>query len=777
MRFATRRALLCLLLPVGLLAPTSAEPPGPEPQIVNGLPSTNWPSVAALNAGGSFCSATFIGCRTVLTAAHCVCDPGGTGPACPDGTFLPDPAEVLWVFLQHESDDFIVESVRVAPGYQFGVSSDVAVLKLSDSMRSIRPAPINTSSAPDFGTAGTIVGWGRTTSGGYDDAGVKRVGAVNTGGCAGSGVPDATHVCWSLQPPVGPPGTDSTICFGDSGGPLFVDLEAGSAVAGVHSGGVGLCQVNDVSFAADVYVDHSWIQSQDFADQANAACGDGPQVGDPEVTTQGFDGTAISQVSHSLSVPPGTKELRVSLNAEFGFDNDFDLYIRFGSPPTVSIFDCASAYLGSTEECRIVDPSPGTWHILVNVTSGGPGDYQVVGTMLPENPAPPVLALGDVVVADFVFRGELFQLDRASGDRAITSASLRGSGPELIFPEDVMSDLDGSILVTNVAARSLVRADPATGDRSVVSGCVDAACTSQVGSGPEFLNPRLITRDDDDGSFLVTDRSENTVCAVVRVDPTSGDRIVVSGCTDAACSSQVGSGPSMERVFGIEVEQSGDILVADTLALLRIDAVNGNRSVLSGCADPSCTVEVGTGPSFGEPIGVGIEASGDVLLTDSSENSTFSALFRVDPSTGARTIVSGCANPECSSVIGAGPNFIKAWGIAFEADGDPLITDRGLDAVLHVDPTTGDRTVVSGCLDASCAAAAGSGTLLSEPLGIAVVPEPSGWLSLGAGLSFLAFLSRRRPFPSDPNRNGTGLGSRGRYLSRPHFQDKPAGSS
>jgi streptogramin lyase len=649
--------------------------------------------------------------------------------------------------LQNERYFLFVESIRVAPGYQFAVSGDVAVLKLSDPMRSIRPSPINTLFPPAFGTAGTIVGLGRTTSGGADDAGVKRVGAITTGSCAGADVPDSTHVCWSLQPPVGPPGTDSTVCFGDSGGPLFADLGAGLAVAGVHSGAVGACEVNDVSFATDVYVERSWIQSEDAADLANTGCGDGAQVGDPEVITQGFDGSVSSQVFHAFSVPSGAKELRVALNAEFGPGNDFDLYVRFGSPPTLSTFDCASTFSGSSEFCAFTDPAMGIWHVLVNVSSGGPGDYQVTATMLPENPAPPVLAVGDVVVAEYLFWGELSQLGRASGDRATTSASLRGSGPDLIAPEGVMFDADDSLLVTNVGAESLLRVDPSTGDRSVVSGCVDATCTSQVGSGPGFLGPRLITRDDD-GSLLITDRSENTVCAVVRVDPTSGDRTLVSGCTDLACSSQVGTGPTMERAFGIEVEASGGILVADTLAVLWIDPVSGNRSVLSGCADPSCTVEIGAGPSFGAPIGVEIEAGGDILVTDSAEGSAFRAIFRVDPSTGARTIVSGCANPTCSSVIGAGPNFDKVWGIAFEDDGDLLVTDRGLDAVFHVDPTTGDRTVVSGCIDATCASVAGSGTLLSEPLGIAVLPEPSGWLSLGTGLAFLALVGRRRTSPA-----------------------------
>jgi hypothetical protein len=486
-----------------------------------------------------------------------------------------------------------------------------------------------------------------------------------------------------------------------------------------------------------------WIASERGADQQAGACGDGAQVGDPQVATNDFEGTLADQVLHSFAVPSGTKELRVALNAVIGAPpNDFDLYVRFGSPPTLASFDCAPRRIGSLESCEFSDPATGTWYALVDSFAGGPGDYQLNATLLPENPAPAPLTTDDVVVADFdAF--ELSSLDRASGDRAVVSASLRGSGLELRYPEDALALPGGSILVTNVGIPALLRIDPATGERAVVSGCTDAACTSQVGSGPGFLGPRFLARAAG-GWLVLTDRVGLSVSAVVRVDPSNGERTLVSGCADALCSSQRGTGPSFGRIYGIAVEPGGAILVADTRALLRIDPASGNRNVLSGCADPGCTVVVGSGPPFGEPVGVAREVGGGILVTASSDFSEFTALFRVDPASGARSVLSGCADPTCSSQVGAGPAFGKVFGIALEADGDPLVSDRSLDAVFHVDAATGDRNVVSGCADAGCAPAIGNGTLQSEPLGLTPVPEPDAWLSLTAGLAFLALAGRRR---------------------------------
>jgi hypothetical protein len=359
-------------------------PGEPTPQIVNGLPSNDWPSVASLigrSTGRVVCTATLIGCSTALTAAHCVCEGGGPGPACPDGTHEIDPADYV-LFLQH--DEFLdIGSIEVHPSYAFGVRSDVALLVLSESTNGIRPSEINATQEVPFGTTGTLVGFG-VTDGNGSDSGIKRVGTVTTGSCAGAGVPESTHVCWTFDDPIGPPGDDSNTCFGDSGGPLFADLGSGLEVAGVTSGGLASdCQPLDESFDADVYEDRTWMLDTGGADLGNPTCGTLPQVGDPGTTVFSFDGqlsAAAPEAFHSFAVPAGTQVLRVSLNGEDGVSNDFDLYVRQGAPPTTSVFDCRSAFAGNPEFCEIASPQAGTWHVMARRFSGA-GAYQVTATM------------------------------------------------------------------------------------------------------------------------------------------------------------------------------------------------------------------------------------------------------------------------------------------------------------------------------------------------------------------------------------------------------------
>jgi hypothetical protein len=729
----------CVLLFLGLALPAQAQI---EPNIVAGTATSDWPSVGSLDTGSGTCTATLIGCRTVLTAAHCICDPAGTGAACPDGTNLLDPADYL-VYFHHAGDQdpfspsfgvFPVSDVQVAPTYQFGVSSDLALLELAFPVRGIRPAPFNTLVSPPDGTGATIVGFG-TTSDVAADSGVKREGTATTGSCVPAGVPDATHVCWSSLP--------STTCLGDSGGPLFADVGAGTTVAGVHSGGADLCVAGDVAYDADVFVDRTWIDSAGGADLDVTSCGDGPQVGDAQVMTDSFNGVVTTAANHTVSVAAGTKMLRVALNAELGTaPNDFDLLLRFNAPPTPGNNDCFPALLGSFEYCEIADPTPGTWHIRVDVFSGGPGEYQVEATQLPENPAPPALESGDLIVTDFS-SWELMQVDATTGERWILSSQLRGSGPMLAAPEGMRVASDGALIVANLSDRSLLEVDATTGDRTVISGCTDFSCASPVGSGPDFLGPRFVAFESN-GDIVITDREEPGVTAVVRVVPGSGNRSIVSGCVDAACSSVKGTGPNLDTPFGIVVDANDDIIVTDSFGLLKIDPGTGNRTVLSGCTDASCTGTIGSGPDFGRPRELEI-ADGDFVLADGDPDAPpFRAVFHVDAATGARTILSGCSNAACSGTIGTGPLFSEGIiGLEVEAGGDLLVSDSEQEALFRVDPSSGNRTLLSGCVDASCSSVMGAGTHFTTPLSIAL-PEPDAELGLAAGIVLLGVLRRWR---------------------------------
>jgi trypsin len=285
----TRLLALAFLLVTLSQERTAATESSPElpGEIVNGITTQDQPTTGALLLdGGQICSGTLIGCHTFLTAAHCVCD-NGSFASC--GTPVPADYDV---YLQH-GGLFGVSAIDVNPSYVFGVAGDVAVITLDDEVDGVPPTPINTSASPVFGTIGTIAGFGLTEGGG-GDTGMLRQGSVVTASCAGS-VPQPAHVCWEFTAPVGPLGTDSNTCSGDSGGPLFVDFGSGPVVAGVTSGGDnGACLAPDLSFDSNVYENRLFIQSIGGADLTNTTCGTDSQVGDPDTIIQTHQSQPLS---------------------------------------------------------------------------------------------------------------------------------------------------------------------------------------------------------------------------------------------------------------------------------------------------------------------------------------------------------------------------------------------------------------------------------------------------------------------------------------------------
>jgi serine protease len=90
-------------------------------------------------------------------------------------------------------------------------------------------------------------------------------------------------------------------------------------------------------------------------------------TGGPAVLTDGVPVTNISGASGSqqfwvMNVPAGKDTLTISIN---GGSGDADLYVRFGSQPTTSTFDCRPFINGNNETCTINNPSAGDWYVMI----------------------------------------------------------------------------------------------------------------------------------------------------------------------------------------------------------------------------------------------------------------------------------------------------------------------------------------------------------------------------------------------------------------------------
>ena len=77
-------------------------------------------------------------------------------------------------------------------------------------------------------------------------------------------------------------------------------------------------------------------------------------------------GAAGSQTAYTINVPSGSTNLVISTTGGTG---DADLYVKFGSAPTTSSYDCRPYRSGNEESCTIAAPKTGTYYVMVNAYS------------------------------------------------------------------------------------------------------------------------------------------------------------------------------------------------------------------------------------------------------------------------------------------------------------------------------------------------------------------------------------------------------------------------
>ena len=335
-------------------------------------------------------------------------------------------------------------------------------------------------------------------------------------------------------------------------------------------------------------------------------------------------------------------------------------------------------------------------------------------TAMPTSVQAAQVAAGDIIVVDSRAGtnslGAVFQVDPSSGQRTLVSdLGNPAQGPLGKLAQAVAFDQVGLLVLDSMASPAcsatgcgaLFRVDLVTGNRQVLSDFGDAA-KGPVGSRPQDLAV------DSAGRILVTDPFAGLVFSV---DGTTGARAIFSNFTDAA------RGPTGGRPWGIAVESSGRVVVTDTFPvplLFALDPVTGGRTVITTFTN------VSQGPTGVAPVDVRPEQGGQLLVLDqatfSPAGSGSGTLFRVDPNSGARTVVSDLTTPA------QGPIGLTASSLDVAAGGQVLITDGdgGVDpargVLFRVDALTGARSYLSDFGNPA------QGPLGLEPIGLAIAP-------------------------------------------------------
>ena len=107
------------------------------------------------------------------------------------------------------------------------------------------------------------------------------------------------------------------------------------------------------------------VQAKAASDALAASCGGGTTPPPPtgNTLTNGVAKTNLgssTELSFTMEVPAGATELNFDMAGGTG---DADLYVKFGSAPTTSSYDCRPYKGGNTESCPIANVQAGTYHV------------------------------------------------------------------------------------------------------------------------------------------------------------------------------------------------------------------------------------------------------------------------------------------------------------------------------------------------------------------------------------------------------------------------------
>ena len=88
------------------------------------------------------------------------------------------------------------------------------------------------------------------------------------------------------------------------------------------------------------------------------------------VAKTGISASSGSTVNYTMVVPAGATDLSFTMSGGTG---DADMYVKFGSAPTDSSYDCRPYKSGNSESCAFASPSAGTYHVRLKAYSAFSG--------------------------------------------------------------------------------------------------------------------------------------------------------------------------------------------------------------------------------------------------------------------------------------------------------------------------------------------------------------------------------------------------------------------
>ncbi|HEY8784085.1 MAG TPA: T9SS type A sorting domain-containing protein [Mucilaginibacter sp.] len=304
-----------------------------------------------------------------------------------------------------------------------------------------------------------------------------------------------------------------------------------------------------------------------------------------------------------------------------------------------------------------------------------------------------------------------------AGSKTGQTGLTNGSGINARFngPYAITNDGVGNLYVADFTNNEIREIVASTGAVTLLAGSATGASGLANGTGTAagFSNPAGIVYDPVSGTIYISDFANNEI----REMTTAGAVTLFAGNSAGALglTNGTGSGASFKGPNGIAVDASGNVYVADqnNNEIRKITPAGvvtlfaGSPTGASGSTDG-----IGSAALFLNPQGICVDASGNLYVTDTDNNT-----IRLITPAGVVTTIAGIAGTAGSNnAIGTSATFNQSRGIIVDpTSGNLFVSDYNNNMIREIIPT---GYTVSPALPAGLLFDSTTGTISGTPTAI-----------------------------------------------------------
>ncbi len=262
--------------------------------------------------------------------------------------------------------------------------------------------------------------------------------------------------------------------------------------------------------------------------------------------------------------------------------------------------------------------------------------------------------------------GPLVTTLAGSGSPGSTNAT--GTAASFNYPIGVAVDSSGNVYIAD-SNNNLIRKISSGGVVTTLAGQAGVTgATNATGTAASFNHPSGVAVDSS-GNVYVADDGNN----LIRKITTGGVVTTLAGSGSTGSTNATGTAASFNQPYGVAVDSSGNVYVADFLnSLIRAITSGGVVSTLAGSGSIGSTNATGTAASFNRPTGVAVDSSGNIYVADYANS-----LIREIRSWGSVSTLAGQTGVFGSTNgTGSAASFYFPTGVAVDTSGNVYVADE-----------------------------------------------------------------------------------------------------